>query len=106
MQIRGSRTGFQKQFSGKMTSWNHDSNDITERVVAVAAAAYVINTIAKSSIRDQEKKSADLAPSLIKNKSRKEDTTRFSGNYAKHEKWNPYLHVTKYYEFLLASAAA
>ncbi|KAK5839372.1 hypothetical protein PVK06_008151 [Gossypium arboreum] len=40
-----------------MTSWNHDSNYITEQVVGVAAAAYVITSIAEpSSIKDKNRK--------------------------------------------------
>ena len=58
-----------------MMSWNHDSNHKTEQVVGVAAAAYVINLIAEQSIRDKKKTSAGLETSLIKDKSRKEDTT-------------------------------
>ncbi|XVF03243.1 hypothetical protein REPUB_Repub04eG0244600 [Reevesia pubescens] len=58
-----------------MMSWNHDSNSTTERVVGVAAAAYVINLIAEPSIQDQKKTSEGLEPSLIGDKSRKEETT-------------------------------
>ncbi|XP_039040587.1 remorin 1.4-like [Hibiscus syriacus] len=52
-----------------MTSWIHDSNYRPERVVGVAAAAYVVNSIEEQSIRVQKK------TSLIKDKSRKEDAT-------------------------------
>ncbi|MBA0573363.1 hypothetical protein Golob_000639 [Gossypium lobatum] len=57
---------FGKPFSGKMTSWNDDSNHKPEQVLAVAAAAatYVINSIAEPSIQDQNR-----------DKSRKEDTS-------------------------------
>ncbi|XWS34165.1 hypothetical protein CRYUN_Cryun21dG0016800 [Craigia yunnanensis] len=58
-----------------MMNWNHDSNHKTVQVVGVAAAAYVINLIAEQSIRDKKKTSAGLETSLIKEKSRKEDTT-------------------------------
>ncbi|TYG85962.1 hypothetical protein ES288_A13G096500v1 [Gossypium darwinii] len=66
---------FGKPFSGKMTSWNDDSNHKPEQVLAVAAAAatYVINSIAEPSIQDQKKTSAGLGPSLTRDKSRKED---------------------------------
>ena len=88
---------FQKQFYGKMMSWNHDSNHNTEQVVAVAAAACAIYLIAEPSIRDQKKTSVGLEPSLVKDKSGKEDTTfsilkpgtpseRFTGKDPKHEK--------------------
>ncbi|XVE91583.1 hypothetical protein REPUB_Repub01dG0022200 [Reevesia pubescens] len=66
---------FQKQFSGKMMSRNHDSNHTTEHVVGVAAAAYVINLIAETSNQDRKKISAGLQPSLTRDKSRKEDRT-------------------------------
>ncbi|XP_012464475.1 uncharacterized protein LOC105783520 isoform X1 [Gossypium raimondii] len=68
---------FGKPFSGKMTSWNDDSNHKPEQVLAVAAAAatYVINSIAEPSIQDQKKTSAGLGPSLTRDKSRKEDTS-------------------------------
>ncbi|KAK6242670.1 hypothetical protein QUC31_013619 [Theobroma cacao] len=55
-----------------MMSWNNDSNRNTEQVVAVAAAAYVIEKIAGSSIHDQKRSSAGLEPSLIKDKSIRE----------------------------------
>ncbi|KAA3488193.1 microtubule-associated tumor suppressor candidate 2-like [Gossypium australe] len=66
---------FGKPFSGKMTSWNDDSNHKPEQVLAVAAAAatYVINSIAEPNIQDQKKTSAGLGPSLTRDKSRKED---------------------------------
>ncbi|XVF43197.1 hypothetical protein PTKIN_Ptkin02bG0021200 [Pterospermum kingtungense] len=67
---RRTQNWFQKQFYGKMMSSNHDSNHSTEQVVGVAAATYAINLIA-----DQKKTGMGLEPSLVKDKSRKEDTT-------------------------------
>lgn len=66
-----------------MASWNHDSNYVTEQVVGVAAAAYVITSIAE--------------PSLIKDKNRMEGPTfstwkpgivseQFSGKDSRHKK--------------------
>ncbi|XP_039065382.1 uncharacterized protein LOC120210764 [Hibiscus syriacus] len=66
---REHRTGF------NMTSWIHDSNYRTERVVGVAAAAYVVNSIEEQSIRGQKNTSTHLESSLIKDKSRKGDAT-------------------------------
>lgn len=99
---------FGKPFSGKMTSWNDDSNHKPEQVLAVAAAAatYVINSIAEPSIQDQKKTSAGLGPSLTRDKSRKEDTSfstskpgtvskQFSGRDPKHEKLNSDIHVVR-----------
>lgn len=99
---------FGKPFSGKMTSWNDDSNHKPEQVLAVAAAAatYVINSIAEPSIQDQKKTSAGLGPSLTRDKSRKEDKSfstskpgtvskQFSGRDSKHENSNSDIHVVR-----------
>lgn len=80
-----------------MLSSNHDSNHNTEQVVAVAAAAYAINLTAEASIRDKKKAGTGLEPSLVKDKSRKEDaefsilkpgivSEQLTGKDAKHEK--------------------
>ncbi|XP_021299787.1 remorin isoform X2 [Herrania umbratica] len=63
-----------------MMSWNNDSNHNTEQVVAVAAAAYVIDRIAESSIHDQKRSSAGLEPSLIEDKSRREGEGSMKGS--------------------------
>ncbi|GMJ04641.1 hypothetical protein like AT1G13920 [Hibiscus trionum] len=64
---------FRIPFSGKMMCSNGDSDHKLEQVLAVAAATYVVNSIAKQSIQDQKKSSAGLEPSLIRDKSRKKD---------------------------------
>ncbi|XP_039023724.1 uncharacterized protein LOC120156481 [Hibiscus syriacus] len=97
---------FRRPFSGKTMSSNDDSDHKPEQVLAVAAATYVINSIAKPSIQDQKKSSSGLEPSLIRDKSRKEDKSssiseagtiyeRFSGKDPKHEKLNPDIHVLR-----------
>ncbi|KAK8487248.1 hypothetical protein V6N13_099787 [Hibiscus sabdariffa] len=63
-----------RPFSGKIRmSSNGDSDHKLEQVLAVAAATYVVNSIAKQSIQDQKMGSAGVEPSLIREKSRKED---------------------------------
>ncbi|GLU09515.1 hypothetical protein SLE2022_263730 [Rubroshorea leprosula] len=65
---------FQRQFSGQM-SQSYDFNNGIEKIVAVAAAAYVIDSIEESSIRDQRKIDEGPHPSFNKPKSRKEEAT-------------------------------
>ncbi|KAE8705376.1 RING/U-box superfamily protein [Hibiscus syriacus] len=61
-----------------MTSWNRDSNHKPEKVVGIAAATYVITSTREPCIHDQKKSNTRLEPSLMKDKSKKEDASSTS----------------------------
>ncbi|XP_016647756.1 PREDICTED: remorin isoform X2 [Prunus mume] len=64
---------FQRQLSGKM-SQDYDSNKAIEHATAVAAAAYAIKSIEDSAISDQKKTGNEPKTSLVRIKSKKEET--------------------------------
>lgn len=65
---------FQRQFTGKMSE-DYDSIVEIEHATAVAAAAFAVKSVEEAAISDKKRAGNETGDSLVKIKSKKEETT-------------------------------